>query len=209
MSPQNHDLHWESDLSLEKVITQELQNLVGSDRIFVRCAYVSAQTSAGAKALERQMSVHLKKEVKNALLCRGVLESEFSSSTTHTVVSSGNEAQAWVLVIGVGGVGHPVRVGVDVEWSRRPFHPRLETRILSAEEKALGLGCLEAWVIKESAYKAFPDRENTVISQYYVSSWDSSSGKGELRLPKKSLLKCDFTLLKSDLWTIALARVSG
>lgn len=77
--------------------------------------------------------------------------------------------------------GRPWGVGIDVESIDRDMQPGVLKRLLDDGEQGFGLSGVEAWTIKEAAWKAGDRQSGRVISQYRVLSWDSVAGHAQLR----------------------------
>ena len=86
-------------------------------------------------------------------------------------------------------------IGVDLEWSGRTLSEGIGNKIVEVNELKFNLPILSLWVIKEACFKAFPDNENTVISQYQLHSVQklSHSLHGKVVIQNQFL---DFCLLK-------------
>ncbi len=86
---------------------------------------------------------------------------EFFRSFSHT--------DEWAVGVGVLGVRG---VGVDLERAARHIAPGVERKILSPAEKPLfengALSLLQFWGIKEACFKAHPDNEGLVVTQFEV-----------------------------------------
>ncbi len=150
------------------------------------------------KALVQSVKKQVGQELQILLQSGDFPPSKIWMSASHTR----NEKGHWVIVL---GSDHPV--GIDVEAEHREVHPRLEQKILSEEERSLELMPLEAWVIKEAAFKAQRQNEGTVLSQYRILSWDRSqdkmTGLGKIRTPSGKMTR--FQLLNREGWLIAVA----
>jgi 4'-phosphopantetheinyl transferase EntD len=112
-------------------------------------------------------------EVARELAGRGVAPAELLTSTSH----SGE----WALAIAVSRRTGLLGVGIDLEEEARAVRPRLEVKIVSEEEQALGLEPLEHWVLKEACFKADPENSGRVLSQYRLISREEAVGPGTSR----------------------------
>jgi hypothetical protein len=191
---------------IETEIADQLRILTGSNQIEVRCTVGQASSAEDARSLEKELSSCLKAEVRNSLLIRKIDESSIILSVSHSVIhlgSHGNGIEVRVIV-----VGSDRWIGVDTEYALRPVHSKLNVRILSEKERTFHLKTLEAWVIKEAAFKSFPLRQGTLVSQYQIFHWDPEAGYGEIQLPQGGRMKCQFSLLQLDSWLIAMAHTT-
>lgn len=111
------------------------------------------------------------------------------SGKVHLSISH-SYSQAQGIVIGIAARGDDIRgIGVDLECRTRHMDEHVRTRVISSEESSIaGLDPMDFWVIKEAAFKAVPQNQGKVLSNFKVRLWDRNTGIGELE-PQKLLFK--------------------
>jgi 4'-phosphopantetheinyl transferase EntD len=120
-----------------------------------------------------------------------------STSLAH----SGECAVAVGLVSGSG-----VSVGVDLEKSDRLVDDNVAKRIVTVEERRLGLGAIFIWAIKEACFKA-ENQSLGVPWQLKIFSYDAELGVGVAG--RDSARPIRFRLVQSNGWVIAFAYCEG
>jgi hypothetical protein len=174
---------------LEKTLTAEFQSFLKKEKSALRFF-------SGSEA-QSYLSQKLKSEVQECLILQGQNRNEILTSISHTWA----EGKNWVIA-----VGSSRRVGVDIEWAQRRMHPKVASWIISKEEKKQSLTPLAYWVMKEAAFKANPNNQGTVLSQYSLVSWDEKESMGQIRFPLSGdFIPCHCKLLHKEPWLIAFA----
>lgn len=136
---------------------------------------------------------------------RDRISGKSTGSVSHTRCPWGS------AVVAVGAqTGKILRVGVDLEREERILSPQVADRVISVAERRwfeAGLGALDFWVLKEAAFKAAPDNEGSVVADYEIVDWDSSTRECRVRsegLDRRGLI-CRAKLISELGWKLAFA----
>ena len=73
-----------------------------------------------------------------------------------------------------------LRIGVDLESTKRQMSRKAVVRVFSPSELGLGLAPIALWTIKEAAFKAFAE-EGLVLPQISILSWDLKKGQAVVK----------------------------
>jgi hypothetical protein len=177
----------------QKAIREAVVKLTQSSRVEVGFLWESKPTPIRSRAIEKSEGQKLRQEVEEGLEHQGLPVAQQLLSKAHTWSDEG---------FGMVVVGGDRRVGIDLECSQRRVHSKVEKRILSAAEKALGISVLEAWVLKEAAFKSNPDNAGTLLPHYVFTQWSVQTGKGVI---KHRNIYFETILLRLNPWLIGLA----
>jgi len=185
-----------TSLSID-LITLELQKFLGNIpfSLKIKTTQVNTAMLSGSNPHYRKLESAIAQDLKE------LVYKDFSSHSKIPYVSVSHSCFNGELTVAVIGSTHPI--GIDLEHSHRKVHPHVFPRICTPDEIKLGLTVLQAWTVKEAAFKAFQENNNTVLSSYQIASWNADQQGGVIQFPN-----CDFgrfCINQLGPWHIAVA----
>lgn len=139
--------------------------------------------SRKAEVLEsREKIVEILRAVEGDLLARGLNPADFRPSLS--LSHSRGSCLVAVALFSVQ-VRESIGLGVDLESpSRMTVHPELVEKFSSEPERALGLGPLLLWTVKEALFKSDSESKGRELGDYVVEEWNPQSGRGRASCTK-------------------------
>jgi len=90
--------------------------------------------------------------------------------TEKLISTSLSHSKGFILAVGVDQDA-VLGIGIDLEKRSRDINESVRSRILSPREKELGLSFLQCWTAKEASFKANPQNQSTLVTDYEVTEF--------------------------------------
>lgn len=187
------------------LITLELKKFLGNIPFSLRIESTQTKTAANIMINYRELESSMAQDLKE------LVYKDFSSytktlgtktlGTKNPCLSVSHSCFQGDLTVAVIGSIHPI--GIDLEHSQRKVHPQVLPRICTPDEIRFGLTVLEAWTIKEAAFKAFYQNKNTTLPSYKIASWNADQRDGVIQFPNYDFGR--FYLTRWSSWFVAVA----